>query len=129
MEHVESALDMVARGHGDTIVSGALGDPVTVHSTGRGVSSGPGATSESSVTNSAVHDLDIVPWLLGSPVEEVSWHAPRRSSGADFAITQIFFDANDYSSLLRRARQAHDELGLARAEVEWRRRRLADAAR
>ena len=72
-----------------TVVSGALGDPVTVHSTGRGVSSGPGATSESSVTNSAVHDLDIVPWLLGSPVEEVSWHAPRRSSGADFADPQL----------------------------------------
>ena len=72
-----------------TIVSGVLGDPVTVHSTGRGVSSGPGATSESSVTNSAVHDLDIVPWLLGSPVEEVGWHAPRRSSGADFADPQL----------------------------------------
>jgi len=72
-----------------TIVSGALGDPVTVHSTGRGVSSGPGATSESSVTNSAVHDLDIVPWLLGSPVEEVSWHAPRQSSGAGFADPQL----------------------------------------
>ncbi|MGI3783209.1 MAG: Gfo/Idh/MocA family protein [Janthinobacterium lividum] len=64
-----------------TITSGVLGDPVTVHSTGRGVSSGPGATSESSVTNSAVHDLDIVSWLLGSPVEEVSWHAPRQTSG------------------------------------------------
>ena len=72
-----------------TIVSGALGEPVTVHSTGRGVTRGPGATSESSVTNSAVHDLDIVPWLLGSPVEEVSWHAPRQSSGADFADPQL----------------------------------------
>jgi methylenetetrahydrofolate reductase (NADPH) len=30
----------------------------------------------------------------------------KQSSGADFAITQIFFDAKDYSSLLRRARQA-----------------------
>jgi len=72
-----------------TIVAGALGDPVTVHSTGRGVTSGPGATSESSVTNSAVHDLDIVPWLLGSPVVEVSWHAPRQTSGADFADPQL----------------------------------------
>jgi myo-inositol 2-dehydrogenase/D-chiro-inositol 1-dehydrogenase len=71
------------------MVSGALGAPVTVHSTGRGVSSGPGATSESSVTNSAVHDLDIVAWLLGSPVVEVSWHAPRQSSGADFADPQL----------------------------------------
>ncbi|RYZ29244.1 MAG: inositol 2-dehydrogenase [Propionibacteriaceae bacterium] len=72
-----------------TVVSGAIGEPVTVHSTRRGVTSGPGATSESSVTNSAVHDLDIVPWLLGAPVEEVSWHAPRRSSGADLADPQL----------------------------------------
>ncbi|MCW2811708.1 MAG: idh, partial [Friedmanniella sp.] len=32
--------------------------------------------------NSAIHDLDIVPWLLGSPVTEVSWHAPRSSPAA-----------------------------------------------
>ena len=42
----------------------------------------PAPRSESSVTNSAVHDLDIVPWLLGSPVVEVSWHAPRASRQA-----------------------------------------------
>ena len=71
------------------VAAGALGTPVTVHSTGRGVSSGPGATSESAVTNSAVHDLDVVAWLLGSPVVEVSWHAPRRTSAADFADPQL----------------------------------------
>lgn len=72
-----------------TLVAGAVGAPVTVHSTGRGVASGPGATSESAVTNSAVHDLDIVAWLLGSPVVEVSWQAPRRTSNADFADPQL----------------------------------------
>ncbi len=72
-----------------TIGSGAIGTPVTVHSVGRGVSSGPGATSESSVTNSAVHDLDVVAWLLGSPVVEVSWHDPLRSSSVDFADPQL----------------------------------------
>lgn len=72
-----------------TLAAGAVGTPVTVHSTGRGVASGPGATSESAVTNSAVHDLDIVAWLLGSPVVEVSWHAPRRTSAADFADPQL----------------------------------------
>jgi myo-inositol 2-dehydrogenase / D-chiro-inositol 1-dehydrogenase len=29
-----------------------------------------------------VHDFDIVPWLLGAPVVEASWHAPRPSSQA-----------------------------------------------
>ena len=41
------------------------------------------------MTNSAVHDLDVVAWLLGSPVVEVSWHAPRRTSAADFADPQL----------------------------------------
>ncbi|SER03035.1 Gfo/Idh/MocA family oxidoreductase [Microlunatus flavus] len=72
-----------------TLAAGAIGTPVTVHSTGRGVSSGPGATSESAVTNSAVHDLDIVAWLLGSPIVEVSWNAPRRTAAADFADPQL----------------------------------------
>jgi myo-inositol 2-dehydrogenase/D-chiro-inositol 1-dehydrogenase len=59
-----------------------MGAPVLVHSVGRGVASSSGSTSESSVTNSSVHDFDIVPWLLRSPVVEVSWYAPRSSSQA-----------------------------------------------
>ena len=57
--------------------SGACGTPLLVHCVSRGVSSGPGATSESSITGSAIHEFDVVPWLLDSPVIEVSWHAPR----------------------------------------------------
>ena len=63
--------------------TGDVGAPLLVHSIGRGVSSGPGSTSESSVTNSAIHDLDIVPWLLDSPVVEASWHAGRPTRNAD----------------------------------------------
>ena len=44
------------------------------------MSSGPGATSESSVTGSAIHEFDVVPWLLRAPVVEVSWMAPRCSA-------------------------------------------------
>ena len=66
-----------------SIMGGAIGLPVLLHSTGRGVSGGPGRTNENSITNSAIHDLDIVPWLLGSPVVETSWHAPRSSAAAD----------------------------------------------
>jgi myo-inositol 2-dehydrogenase/D-chiro-inositol 1-dehydrogenase len=62
--------------------AGRLGQPLLLHSTGRGVTSGPGSTSESIVTNSAVHDLDIIPWLLESPIVEVSWHAPRSTASA-----------------------------------------------
>ncbi|GAB2584931.1 Gfo/Idh/MocA family oxidoreductase [Microlunatus antarcticus] len=71
------------------IASGSLGATLATHSSGRGVSAGPGSTAESSITQSAVHEIDIVPWLLGAPVEEVSWHAPRRSSSGDFADPQL----------------------------------------
>jgi myo-inositol 2-dehydrogenase/D-chiro-inositol 1-dehydrogenase len=57
--------------------AGACGTPLLVHCVSRGVSAGPGSTSESSVTGSAIHELDTVPWLLGAPIVEVSWHAPR----------------------------------------------------
>ena len=53
-----------------------------LHGVSRGVTAGPGATSESSITGSFVHEADSVPWLLGSPVAEVSWQAPRVSSEA-----------------------------------------------
>ena len=53
------------------------GVPLLVHCVSRGVSSAPGATTASSISGSAVHEFDVVPWLLGAPVTEVSWHAPR----------------------------------------------------
>src|SRR3954451_15287656 len=65
------------------LASGACGTPLLVHCVSRGVSSGPGATSASSITGSAVHEFDVVPWLLGAPVTEVSWHAPRPALPAD----------------------------------------------
>jgi predicted dehydrogenase len=60
--------------------AGACGTPLLVHCVSRGVASGPGSTSESSVIGSAVHELDTVPWLLDAPVVEVSWHAPRSTA-------------------------------------------------
>jgi myo-inositol 2-dehydrogenase/D-chiro-inositol 1-dehydrogenase len=66
-----------------TITDRALGVPVLLHSVGRGVSSISGTTTESAITNSTIHDFDIVSWLLTSPVVEVSWHATRRSTEVD----------------------------------------------
>jgi myo-inositol 2-dehydrogenase/D-chiro-inositol 1-dehydrogenase len=62
---------------------GACGMPLLMHCVSRGVSSAPGATDQSSVTGSAIHEFDTVPWLLGAPITEVSWHAPRRSGQVD----------------------------------------------
>jgi myo-inositol 2-dehydrogenase / D-chiro-inositol 1-dehydrogenase len=57
--------------------AGACGTPRVAHCVSRGVSSGPGVTNEVSVTQSAIHEFDVLPWLLGTPIVEVSWHAPR----------------------------------------------------
>ena len=51
-----------------------------MHCVSRGVAAAPGATSEYAVIGAAIHELDVVPWLLDSPIVEVSWHAPRSSS-------------------------------------------------
>ena len=59
---------------------GAHGAPLLLHCTSRGVSAAPTTTSEYSITGAAIHELDIVPWLLGAPIVEVSWAAPRQSS-------------------------------------------------
>lgn len=72
------------------VASGAHGRPVMVHSIGRGVSSGPGATDESVVFNSAIHDLDLVPWLLDAPVTEVSWHSPATPSSTAGGLRDPF---------------------------------------
>jgi myo-inositol 2-dehydrogenase/D-chiro-inositol 1-dehydrogenase len=70
------------------IHGGSIGQPLRVHSVGRGVSTGPGWTDELSVTSAAIHDLDIVPWLLESPVVEATWLAGR-SAVNDFHDPQL----------------------------------------
>lgn len=62
------------------VAAGACGTPLLLHCVSRGVSSAPGCTDEFSVTGSAIHEFDTVPWLLDSPVTEVSWHAARPTS-------------------------------------------------
>jgi len=62
--------------------AGEGGAPLLLHCISRGVGSAPGASNESSVTGSAINEFDALPRLLGSPIVEVSWHAPRCSSEA-----------------------------------------------
>jgi myo-inositol 2-dehydrogenase / D-chiro-inositol 1-dehydrogenase len=64
------------------IERGTCGTPLLVHCVSRGVSSAAGATDAATVTGSAIHELDLVPWLLGAPIVEVAWHAPRASAAA-----------------------------------------------
>lgn len=62
----------------ELLTAGQLGMPLLVHSTHRVVSAAAGST-EFTVTGSAIHDIDITPWLLDSPIVEAAWIAPRQS--------------------------------------------------
>ena len=64
------------------IDGGTCGTPLLAHCVSRGVSAAPGATAEATLMGSAIHELDIVPWLLGAPIVDVAWHAPRASVAA-----------------------------------------------
>lgn len=74
----------------DLLDSGDIGHALVAHAVSRGVTSGPGATSESSVTGSSIHDLDVIPWVLRSPITEAAWFAGRQSShNTDLVDPQI----------------------------------------
>jgi myo-inositol 2-dehydrogenase/D-chiro-inositol 1-dehydrogenase len=69
----------------------AQGEPLMLHCTSRNASAGPGTTAETAITNSAIHELDIVPWLLQSPIAEVSWQAGRSSPHAEGGLQDPAF--------------------------------------
>ena len=62
------------------IDAGVIGPVLRVTGASRNVVSYPGTTSESIITNSVIHELDSIPWLLSAPVVEVAWLAGRATS-------------------------------------------------
>lgn len=60
--------------------AGEFGDVLTAHCVSRNVRSAPDATNVSAITNSAIHELDSMPWLLGTSVAEVAWVSGRKTS-------------------------------------------------
>ncbi len=62
------------------IDAGVIGPVLRITGASRNVVSYPGTTSESIITNSVIHELDSIPWLLSSPVVAVAWLAGRSSS-------------------------------------------------
>lgn len=59
---------------------GIVGQPLMMLSSHRNVRSYPGGDSASTITNSGIHEIDITAWLLDSPIDSVSWHAPKNTS-------------------------------------------------
>ncbi|GHG57996.1 inositol 2-dehydrogenase [Sinomonas cellulolyticus] len=60
--------------------AGEFGDVLTAHCVSRNVRSAPDATNVSAITNSTIHELDSMPWLLGTSVAEVAWVSGRKTS-------------------------------------------------
>jgi len=67
------------------------GEPLMVHCISRNGSAAAGTTAESAITNSAIHELDIIPWLLDSPITEVSWQAGRSTRRAEAGLQDPAF--------------------------------------
>lgn len=59
--------------------SGSLGVPLMMHCTHRNASVGPGYTREMAITDSAVHEIDMVRWLFGQEIVGTRVLVPRRS--------------------------------------------------
>ena len=63
------------------ISTGGVGDVRVVHCVHRNPRAHPTATSEGIITNSMIHELDIVPWLLDDAWSAVTMTVPRLDDG------------------------------------------------
>jgi myo-inositol 2-dehydrogenase / D-chiro-inositol 1-dehydrogenase len=59
------------------VAADAVGEALMVRCSHRNVASYPGGDSATTITNTAIHEIDVARWLLGSDIVEVSWHAGR----------------------------------------------------
>lgn len=61
------------------VESQELGQALINHCVHRNVDPYPGG-SDHTITGSAVHEFDFIPWLMGQPIEEVAWLGSRSSA-------------------------------------------------
>lgn len=62
-----------------TVDAGLVGEPLLLHCVHRNATPGPGFTSEMSLTDSVVHEIDAARWLLGAEFAAVTVIAVRPS--------------------------------------------------
>ncbi len=62
------------------IDSGDAGALLALHCAHRNPSTPPGYTETMLITDSVVHEIDVVPWLVGEPIAAVEVRKPRRNS-------------------------------------------------
>jgi len=59
------------------VATDAVGEALMVRCSHRNVASHPGGDSAATITNTAIHEIDVARWLFKSEIVEVSWHAGR----------------------------------------------------
>ena len=96
----------------DRIESGDDGKLLMTHSVHRNVSAYPGQDSAATITNSAVHEFDILPWLSGSRLVRAQWAAGRASSLLDSRHDPQFVLLHDETGILHTVQlQVHARYG------------------
>lgn len=72
----------------EAVVGGELGAALITHCVHRNVDPYPGG-SAFTITGSAVHEFDFIPWLMGNPIEEVAWLGSKSSSRTERRDPQL----------------------------------------
>lgn len=94
------------------IDAGTDGRLLMTHSVHRNVSAYPGQDSSATITNSAVHEFDILPWLSGSRLVRAQWTAGRASTLLDSRHDPQFVILHDESGILHTVQlQVHARYG------------------
>jgi myo-inositol 2-dehydrogenase/D-chiro-inositol 1-dehydrogenase len=81
------------------LTSGLIGDAVIVHNLHRNPSSATSATDAGIVTGSMIHELDIAPWLLDSPVRSIRIESPRSTGLKDPQLAWIHHESGAMSTV------------------------------
>jgi myo-inositol 2-dehydrogenase/D-chiro-inositol 1-dehydrogenase len=63
-----------------TLASGQIGSPLLVHNAHRGPTAQPTFTSDMLITDSAIHEIDLMRWLLDEEISAARVLKPRRST-------------------------------------------------
>jgi myo-inositol 2-dehydrogenase / D-chiro-inositol 1-dehydrogenase len=71
------------------IVSGIVGTPMLAHCAHRNLGVPAGWTSEATVISSAVHEIDVMPWLFGREVVGVNWLSPVPAASGKLRDPQL----------------------------------------
>jgi myo-inositol 2-dehydrogenase / D-chiro-inositol 1-dehydrogenase len=82
------------------IAAGEVGAPVLAHCAHRNVGAPSNWTSETTVLNSAVHEIDVMPWLFGREVVGVNWFSPIAAADGRLRDPQIIILELDDGALI-----------------------------